>query len=252
MFRSGMAEVVVGRSMAGRIKGMTLGGSIRFEQRDWTVVGIFETGGNGFESEVWGDMSVLQTVFADREGVFQSLTFRLADPSGFTALKKEIEKDPKYKVKLQVESQYYKDQSGMLSDMIAIMGTLITIIMAAGAMFGAMNTMYAAVGTRAREIATLRALGFGRFSILASFLFEALVLSAIGGVIGCLLVLPLNGVTTSAMNWDTFSELAFAFRVTPGLLLAGVIFALVLGLLGGLLPALRAARLPITTGLRQA
>ena len=252
MFRSGLTEVIVGRSMAGRIKGMSLGGSIRFENRDWTVVGIFETGGNGFESEVWGDMSILQTAFADREGVFQSLTFRLAYPTGFDALKREIEKDPKYKVKLQKESQYYADQSGMLSGMIAIMGTLITIIMSAGAMFGAMNTMYAAVGTRAREIATLRALGFGRFSILASFLLESLVLAGLGGVIGCLLVLPLNGVTTSAMNWDTFSELAFAFRVTPGLLLAGLIFALVLGLAGGLLPALRAARLPITTGLRQA
>ncbi len=250
MFRPGLPEVLVGRALSARVKDLDLGGTVRFKERDWRVVGIFDTGGSGFESEIWGDADLIQSVF-NREGIYQSLSFRLAGPVDLEALNTSIKDDPKYKAELRRESQYYADQTVMLSTFIGILGTLITIIMGVGAVFGAMNTMYAAVGSRAREIATLRALGFGRRSVLASFLGESLVISALGGLLGCLFSLPLNGLTTSTVNWDTFSELAFAFRVTPEILAAGFTFAVVMGTVGGLLPALRAARLPITTGLRQ-
>ncbi len=166
-------------------------------------------------------------------------------------MQREVEGDPRFQVKVTTESRYYEDQAGTLSTFIGILGTMITIIMSVGAIFGAMNTMYAAVGSRAREIATLRAIGFGRTAVLASFLVESLILAGIGGVLGCLLSLPLDGLTTGTINWDTFSELAFAFQVTPGILTQGFMFALVMGTAGGLFPALRAARIPIVSGLRQ-
>jgi ABC-type antimicrobial peptide transport system permease subunit len=175
----------------------------------------------------------------------------MADPRGFDRMKEEWERDPKYQVEVKTEASYYEDQAGTLTTFIRILGTLITVVMSIGAMFGAMNTMYAAVGSRSREIATLRALGFRRREILASFLLESLAISAAGGALGCLLALPINGVTTSTINWDTFSELAFAFRVTPAILAWGFAFALVMGAAGGLLPALRAARTPIVAALRQ-
>jgi putative ABC transport system permease protein len=250
MFTPGLPEIVVGKTLASRMKGLALDGTVTFKQQAWKVVGIFDTGSSGFESEIWGDASVLQSAF-HRQGVFQSLTFRLARPEVFKALKSELEADPKYEAKVQTEAEYYADQAGTLSTFIHILGTLVTVIMAVGAVFGAMNTMYAAVGSRTREIATLRALGFGRAAILVSFLIESLVLAALGGLLGCLLSLPLNGFTTSTINWDTFSELAFAFRVTPDILAGGMVFALVMGVLGGLFPALRAARMPIVSGLRQ-
>ena len=250
MFRPGLPEVVVGRALSERVKNLRLGETVELKRRDWKVVGIFDTGGTGFESEIWGDVNLMQAAFK-REGVYQSVTFRMADPAKFPELKASLEADPKYEVDVKREAEYYAEQAGTLSTFIGILGTLITIIMSVGAVFGAMNTMYAAVGSRSREIATLRALGFRRRSILASFLIESLVLAALGGVLGCLFSLPLNGITTSTINWDTFSELAFAFRVTPEILCGGFAFAIIMGMVGGFLPALRAARLPITTGLRQ-
>jgi putative ABC transport system permease protein len=250
MFRPGLPELIVGRSLSRRMEGLDLGGSIGLKGRRWTVVGVFETGRSGFESEVWADCDVLQSAF-NRESVYQSITFRMAEPQKFEALRTAIEGDPRYQAKVLTEARYYEEQAGTLSTFIEILGTLITVIMSVGAVFGAMNTMYAAVGSRAREIAMLRSLGFTRRAVLASFLIESLILSAIGGILGCLLALPLNGLSTGTINWDTFSELAFAFRITPGTFARGILFALIMGAVGGLFPALRAARLPVVTGLRQ-
>jgi len=185
-----------------------------------------------------------------RDDVFQSLTFRMRDPSRFDALKKELEADPRLQIQLKRESDFYDEQSGMLARVILPLGVFITIIMAVGAMFGAMNTMYAAVGSRTREIATLLVLGFSPFAILASFMFESVFLALVGGAIGCLIALPLNGITTSTTNFQSFSEVAFAFRITPTALLAGMIFAAGMGLVGGFLPALRASRQTIASRLR--
>jgi putative ABC transport system permease protein len=250
MFRPGLPEIVVGRALSERMKNLALGDTIIFAKRDWSVVGIFDTGGTGFESEIWADVEQVQAAFR-REAVFQSLTFRMADPSGLGALQAEIESDPKYQVQLKTEADYYSEQAGATSTMIGILGTLVTLIMSVGAVVGAMNTMYAAVGSRGREIATLRSLGFRRRSVLASFMAESLLLAAAGGILGCLFALPINGISTGTTNWDTFSELSFAFRVTPRILAAGIAFSLFMGIAGGLLPAVRAARLPITVGLRQ-
>ncbi|MBI1849997.1 MAG: ABC transporter permease [Planctomycetes bacterium] len=250
MFKPGLREIVVGRSISDRIRNLGLGDAVVFSRQDWKIVGIIESGGTGFESEIWGDAAGVQDAFR-RTGVFSSMTFRLTDPTRLAALRTELESDPKYQVTLKTEAQYYADQAGSLSALIGILGTLITVIMAVGAVFGAMNTMYAAVGARAREVATLRALGFRRRAVLGSFLLESTVLSAIGGAFGCLLSLPIDGITTGTMNWDTFSELSFAFRITPQILGTGFVFAIAMGVVGGFLPAVRAARVPITQGLRQ-
>jgi putative ABC transport system permease protein len=250
MFRPGLPELVVGRALSQRLQGLALGQTVSFQRQRWTVVGIFETGGTGFESEIWGDNDVLRPAFHREQG-YQSITLRMADPRAFQDLQVSIETDPRFELKVKTESDYYSEQSQTMATMIGILGTLITIIMSVGAVFGAMNTMYAAVGSRAREVATLRALGFGRGAVLASFFFESLILSGLGGLLGCLLSLPIHGLSTGTTNWETFSELSFAFRITPGILAGGLAFALVMGALGGLLPSLRAARLPITTGLRQ-
>lgn len=250
MFRQGLAEIMVGRALSKRMKDMGLGDTLTFRKRQWKVVGIFEAEGTGFESEIWGDASILQAAFQREEG-YQSLTFRMQDPAGFPPLKAELESDPKFQLELKTEDDYYSRQGDGMAGMISILGGMVTIIMAVGAVVGAMNTMYAAVGSRAREVATMRALGFGRFAILLSFQAESLILSAMGGVLGMLISLPIHGMTTGTTNWDTFSELSFAFRLTPEILLGGFAFALIMGVLGGLLPSFRAARLPIVTGLRQ-
>ncbi len=250
MFQPGLAEIVVGRALSKRMKDMDLGDSLTFRKRSWKVVGIFEAEGTGFESEVWGDASILQAAFQREQG-YQSLTFRLQDLKDFPALKVELESDPKLQLDLLTEDDYYSRQGEVMAGLISILGGMVTIIMAVGAVVGAMNTMYAAVGSRAREVATMRALGFRRFAILLSFQAESLILSAMGGMLGILISLPIHGVTTGTTNWDTFSELSFAFRLTPEILLGGFAFALIMGVLGGLLPSFRAARLPIVTGLRQ-
>jgi len=249
MFTPGTDEVVVGRRIARRFANCGIGEKLRFQQRDFTVVGHFTADGSAFESEVWGDAAVLMPAL-DRDA-FQTLTFRLKDPAQFEGVKKELEADPRLQIQVRRESDFYAAQSELLTNLIRFMGVFITVIMAVGAIFGAMNTMYAAVGSRTREIATMLVLGFSPIAVMTSFMFESVFLSLVGGVIGCLLALPVNGITTGTTNFQSFSELAFAFRVTPAALIAGMIFAALMGVGGGFLPALRAARQPLARTLRE-
>ena len=249
MLTPGTDEVIVGARIAARFANCAVGDRIRFGQRDFTVVGRFGAGGSAFESEIWGDNPVLMPAL-QRNDVFQSVTFRMREPARFAELKKQLEADPRLGIQLKRESEFYDEQSGLLAGVVLPLGVFITIIMAVGAMFGAMNTMYAAVGSRTREIAMLLVLGFSPFAILTSFVFESVFLALIGGAIGCAIALPLNGITTSTTNFQSFSEVAFAFRITPGSLAAGMIFAAIMGLVGGFLPALRAARQSIASSLR--
>ena len=249
-FTPGTSEVIVGRRIAPRFANCAVGDVIAFQQREFTVVGHFTAGGSSFESEIWGDAAVMGPAM-DREGVFQTLTLRMKDPSRFDALKAELEKDPRLQVQVQRERSFYSAQSELLTNLIRVLGVFITGIMAIGAIFGAMNTMYAAVGSRTREIATLLVLGFSPFAVMLSFMFESIFLSLIGGVLGCLFALPINGITTSTTNFQSFSEVAFAFRITPYAMLAGLVFSLLMGFAGGILPAWRAARQPLATSLRE-
>ena len=186
-----------------------------------------------------------------RADLFQSVTVRLTSPDAFQSLKDRLTSDPRLTVQVDREVDYYARQSQMVSTLIRVLGFLVAFVMGIGAVFGALNTMYSAVAARAREIATMRALGFGGGTVVMSFVFESLLIALAGGVLGCLAVLPLNGFTTGTINWQTFSHLAFAFRVTPDLLLIGVAFALLMGFVGGVLPAVRAARLPVAGALRE-
>jgi ABC-type lipoprotein release transport system permease subunit len=249
MFAPGSDEVIVGRKIAKRVAHCRIGDRLRFGQRDFAVVGHFDANGAAFESEIWGDETVLGPAF-DREG-FQSVTFRMRDPARFAEIEKRLEGDPRLGVQVQTERGFYVSQSRLLANVIRGAGLLITLIMAVGAIFGAMNTMYAAVGTRTREIATLLVLGFSPWAVMGSFMFESLLLALAGGVLGCLFALPINGITTSTTNWSSFSELAFAFRITPTAMAVGLVFAAVMGLAGGFFPALKAARQPLATSLRE-
>jgi putative ABC transport system permease protein len=199
---------------------------------------------------VWCDGRVLNQLYKRPENLFQSVTVRLTSPAAFPQFKDAVTSDPRLNVDVTREVDYYEKQSQSLTRLITILGGLVAGIMGIGAVFGALNTMYSAVAERSREIATMRALGFGASSVVVSFVFEALFISFIGGLLGCIAVLPLNGLTTGAMNWQTFSHLAFAFRITPVLLAGGIIFALAMGLLGGVPPAIRAARRPLAAALR--
>ncbi len=248
MFAPGTAEVIVGDKVAPRFAGCEVGDRIRFGQRDFTVVGHFSAEGASFESEIWGDNAVLMPVF--RGDVFQSVTFRMKDPARFAALKREIERDPRIGVDVYQESDWYARQSELLTNLIRGLGIFITLVMGVGAIFGAMNTMFAAVGARTSEIATLLVLGFSPFAIMVSFMIESVLIALVGGLLGCLIALPINGIVTSTTNFMAFSESAFAFRVGPPELLAGVIFAALLGVVGGFLPSLHAARQPIARTLR--
>jgi len=213
------------------------------------VVGHFTAGGSSFESEIWGDNKVLMPVF--RGDVFQSVTFRMRDPRRFAALKQELESDPRLGVDVHREREFYRDQSALLAGVMRFAGVFIVVIMAVGAVFGAMNTMYAAVGTRTREIATLLILGFSPLAVMGSLMVESVMLSLLGGALGCLIALPINGIVTSTTNFTSFSEVAFAFRVTPRALGVGLLFAAAMGVAGGFLPALRAARRPLAQSVRE-
>lgn len=247
-FAPGAAEVIVGDKVAPRFAGCEVGETIRFGQRDFTVVGHFTAGGASFESEIWGDNAVLMPVF--RGEVFQSVTFRMKDPAGFDALKQRITTDPRLGVDVYREDDWYARQSELLANLIRGLGIFITLVMGFGAVFGAMNTMFAAVGARTREIATLLVLGFSPLAIMVSFLIESVLIALLGGALGCVLALPINGIRTSTTNFSSFAESAFAFRVGPDELVAGLVFAALLGLVGGFLPSLRAARQPIARTLR--
>ena len=248
MFTPGTDELIVGRRAAPRFAGCRVGEKIRFGQRDFTVVGHFSAGGSAFESEIWGDDAVLGPAL-NRDG-FQTVAFVPRNAAGFDALKKELEADPRLGIQIRREREFYASQSELLSSVIQFIGVLITLIMGVGAVFGAMNTMYAAVGSRTREVATLLVLGFSPLAVMLSFMIESLFLSLIGGAIGCVLALPINGIATSTTNWASFSEVAFAFQVTPMALVSGMIFAGLMGLAGGFFPALRAARQPLSRALR--
>ena len=251
MFRPGLSELVVGKNANTSYSGLTVGNTVDFGGGHWQVVGVFDAGGSAFDSEVWCDARVLDDVYKRPTNVFQSVTVHLTSPDSLQQFKDAITADPRLNVDVSREIDYYAKQSTRMTQLITILGGLVAFVMAIGAVFGALNTMYSAVAERGREIATMRALGFGGPAVVFSFLIEALLISFIGGAIGAVCVLPLNGLTTGAMNWQTFSHLAFAFKITPGLLIAGVIFALLMGLLGGLPPAMRAAWRPVAVALRE-
>lgn len=249
-FTPGINEVIVGLRASHEFRGLELGGTIHSGSHDWKVVGVFDDGGL-YSSEVWGDLSLLQAAYLRGSSVC-SVYVKLGSESDFQAFKDALTSDPRLNVSVQRESEYYAEQSRALSTFISIAGTVIGLLMGIGAVFGAINTMYTSVSSRATEIATLRALGFGRSPVLLSVLVEGMLLGAVGGLIGGVLAYAFfNGIETSTLGASTFSQVAFQFRVTPGLLLDGVIYALLMGLLGGLLPAVRAVRMPIATSLRQ-
>jgi len=250
-FHSGLNELVVGRNVAASYSGLDLGDTVKFGGGQWKVVGVFDAGGSAFDSEIWCDAAVLDQVYQRPQNIFQSVTVRLTTPAALTQFKDALTSDPRMTVTVDREIEYYDKQSRALTTLITVLGTMVAAIMGIGAIFGALNTMYSAVSERSREIATMRAIGFGSGTIVLSFLFEAICIALIGGAIGCIIVLPLNGLTTGTMNWQTFSHLAFAFRVTPGLLIAGIVFSLLMGILGGVPPAVRAARTRIAYALRE-
>jgi putative ABC transport system permease protein len=249
-FQPGLAELVVGRNVSGAYAGLDLGDSVKFGGGTWTVVGVFDAGGSAFDSEVWCDAHVLNQVYHRPENIFQSVTARLISPDALQQFKDALSADPRMNVDVSSEVDYYAKQSTVLTQVIQVLGGFIALIMGIGAIFGALNTMYSAVAERGREIATMRALGFAAGSIVVSFMIEALLIAAAGGSLGCLAVLPVNGLTTGTLNFQTFSHLAFAFKITPNLLVSGMIFALLMGLAGGLPPAIRAARRPVASALR--
>lgn len=251
LFQPGLSELVVGRNATKSYSGLTVGNTVAFGGGHWKVVGVFDAGGSAFDSEVWCDAKILAEVLKRPANIFQSATAHLTSPEAFDQFKAALTSDPRMNVDVMREVDYYAKQSTTMTTLISVLGGLVAAIMAVGAVFGALNTMYSAVAERGREIATMRALGFNTSNVILSFLFEALLISFVGGVLGCLVVLPLNGLTTNTLNWQTFSNLAFAFKITFDLLGMGVIFALVMGVLGGVLPAVRAALRPVVVALRE-
>jgi ABC-type antimicrobial peptide transport system permease subunit len=247
-WQEGLSEVIVGRAVAERFQGAGLGETVRFGMRDWTVVGIFEAEGAGFESEIWVDAE--QLIQAFRRPVFSSITVQLADGGDFSSLKSRLESDPRLTVEVEREKRYYAEQSEMMATFIRVLGIFVTVIFSLGAMIGAMITMYASVANRTTEIGTMRALGFPRRSLLSAFLFESLLLAAIGGGIGILLASFLQFFTVSTTNFATFSELAFRFILSPAIVVESLIFSLAMGFFGGFLPAVRASRQKIVEAFR--
>jgi putative ABC transport system permease protein len=251
MFRPGVSEIIVGKNAKATYSGLTLGSTIGLGSVRWQVVGTFDAGGSAFDSEVWGDAHLLNGAYKRPDTFSQSVTVHLTSPGALQQLKDSLTSDPRLNVDVTREIDYYAKQSTRMTTLITILGGFVAAIMAIGAVFGALNTMYSAVAERGREIGTMRALGFNPGSVVLSFLVEALLISFVGGILGCLAVLPLNGLTTSTMNFQTFSNLAFAFKITFDLLWMGVVFALIMGILGGLPPAIRAANRPVATALRE-
>ncbi len=250
MFRPGTSEVIAGRSIADGFRGAGVGETVRFASRDWQVVGVFDGGRTGFDSEIWGDAEQMLQAF--RRTGFSSLLFRLADPGRFDDVKQKIESDPRLTLEAKRERRFYADQSESLSKFITYLGTSISVIFSIGAIIGAMITMYASVASRTAEIGTLRALGFSRGAILVAFLAESLLLGLLGGVVGLVAASLMQALTVSTTNFQTFAVLAFSFTLTPKIVAMSLAFALVMGFVGGFLPAARAARLSIVDALRAA
>jgi len=250
-FETGKNEIIVGAGAARAFAGLDVGKQIKMGQNVWDVVGIFTAKGGIAESEIWSDANVLMPAY-HREDGFQSVYVKLADPSAFKEFKDSLTTNPKLEVKVARQSEFYEEQSTMVTQFITTIGIFIASLMAVGALFGALNTMYSAVADRTREISTLRALGFGTGPVIFSVLVESIVLSILGGLLGAgAAYLLFDGYRASTINWQTFSQVTFAFKVTPALLGLAIAFATVIGLFGGLFPAIRAARLSIATGLRE-
>ena len=250
MFRPGTFEVIVGQNAARQYKGLAVGSRLRWGTADWDIVGIFADQGSVSQGELWTDATILQGAY-NRGTSFQSVRVQLASAAAIADLRHALASDPRLAVRVFTEREYYILQSRIMTALIDSVGTVIAILMGLGAVFGAVNTMYSAVAARTREIATLRALGFGAVPIVASVLAEALVLGLAGGLAGCVAAwFAFNGLQASTMNWSSFSQITFAFEVTPRLLWLGLVYSLLLALAGALLPAWRAARLPIVAGLR--
>ncbi len=248
LFRPGASEIVAGIRLSENFAGAGLGETLHFGLRDWTVVGLFDAGKTAFSSEIWGDVDQLMQAF--RRNVYSSVIFRLPGTERFDQLKKRLETDPRMSIEARREDRFYADQSEQLATFLKILGVVLSVVFSLGAMIGAVITLYGAVASRTREIGTLRALGFDRTSILAAFLLESLLLGLTGGVIGIVLASGLQFITVSTMNWQSFSELAFSFVLTPKIAVTALLSGLAMGLLGGLLPALRAARMDLIESLR--
>jgi len=250
MFRPGASEVIAGASIARRFNGAGIGETIHFGQRDWTVVGLFDAGNSGFDSEIWGDADQLLPAF--RRNAYSAMVLRLADTSLFEQFQKDVENDPRLTVSAKREQTFYSDQSKALSTFISVLGLILSVIFSIGAMIGATITMYASVANRVGEIGTLRALGFQRRSILAAFLSESMLLALVGGAVGLACASLMQFLSFSTTNFQSFSELAFGFKLNAAIIVKTLLFALAMGFVGGFLPALRAARMQIVDALRAA
>lgn len=245
----GSSEIMAGNSIAKRFNGGGIGETLHFGMRNWTVVGIFDAGATGFSSEIWGD--AIQLMQAFRRPVYSSVTFKMRSVNDFAAVKEQLDNDPRLTLDVRRETQYYRDQSEAMAKFLRILGLSLTVIFSLGAVIGAMITMYAAVANRVKEIGTLRALGFRSTSILAAFMMEALLLGLIGGISGLFFASFMQLITISTMNWQTFSELAFSFTLTFEIAAKSIVFSLLMGLVGGVIPAIRASRLKIVDALRE-
>lgn len=250
LFRPGSSEVVVGRAVARGFEGVAVGSTLRFVGRDWTVVGLFDAGRSGFDSEIWGDAEQLMQAF--RRPVFSTVVFRLADAENFEPVRERIDNDPRLTLEAKREIRFYAEQSEALANFIRILGLALAVIFSIGATVGATITMFGSVASRVGEIGTLRALGFRRGAVLGAFLGEALLLSLVGGAVGLLAASAMQAVDVSTTNFSTFAELAFQFTLTPAIALQALAFALLMGVVGGFVPAWRAARLQIVDCLRAA
>ncbi len=249
MFRPGLRELIVSESITRRFQNIGLNERVRFGKDEWTVVGVFDAGNTAFDSEIWADVNQVASDF--NRDAFSSVLLRATGPAAAQSLIRRIEDDRRFNLTAQLETDYYQEQTKAAGP-IKGLGMFIALVMGIGACFAAMNTMYAAVAHRTQEIATMRVIGYRPGSVMLSFLIESLILALAGGVLGCLIALPLNGVSTGTANWTTFSEIAFAFRITPRLLLAGLAFAALMGLFGGFFPARQAARQKPAEALREA
>ncbi|MCC6714291.1 MAG: ABC transporter permease [Gammaproteobacteria bacterium] len=248
MFRPGTSEIIAGTKIAEGFQGAGLGETIKLGIQEWKVVGLFDAGKTGFASEIWGDADQMMQAF--RRDSYSSVIFRLSDPGSFARVKERLEDDRRLTVEAEREPQFYARQSELMANFLNVLGTILSTIFSIGAIIGAMITMYAAVANRTAEIGTLRALGFRRHDILTAFLAESLLLSLLGGALGLVMASFMQAFTVSTMNWQTFAELAFSFTMNAGVVVQGLLFALIMGLAGGFLPAVRAARLDIVDALR--
>ena len=250
-FTPGLFEAIVGKKIADRVTGLNIGDTFSVQKRTFKIVGLFTADGSSFESEIWGDLDAMAPAIG-RNGGCESLTLRMSDPKTLAGFDKEVRANPRVQLQIDSEPKYYENLAGPTAGALLGLAAFVAVVMGIGAVFGAMNTMYAIVSQRTREIGTLRALGFSRFSILVSFVLESVMLALIGGVLGCLVAFTMNGYTAGTGQTQSFSEMAFAFKITPNVLLIGIVFAVLMGFVGGLLPAFRAARMPITRALREA